>query len=122
MKRSLAETLSATLLRGASAFHRSQIGTNMSPSGASAPVSPAVRNSSKISAWLPRWDATCASDHSSAYDRSIVCSSVSPPTIAVIRSCERRSAASQVGKSAIGVLAGRWDLGDSLDHQRAILG
>ena len=53
---------------GTIAFHLSQIGWNRSLPGGSSPASPASRNAPKISAWLPRWEATSAIVQPSSYD------------------------------------------------------
>ena len=63
---SLAATLSATCSAGGLAFQRSQMARKASWFGGSVPSMPASRKRAKISAWLPRWEATSAMLHSSS--------------------------------------------------------
>ena len=92
---SSASTPARTWASGSSASQRSQISPNTSPPGAGSSVTPARRYSSKISAWLPRWDATSATVHSWAFDGRVASTSVRVDSRCASRSCERRTAASQ---------------------------
>ena len=82
---------SAIWSAGALAFHRSQIGGNASgPAGSPSPI--AARSiSSEISAPLPRWDRTCATDQSRQYDWSVARSGPSAATAPARLPWEARS-------------------------------
>ena len=67
---SFGATASRTWSAAGLAFQRSQIGAKASPPGASPSPRPASRKSWKISAPLPRCEATCPIDHSESYDGS----------------------------------------------------